>query len=209
MRRSNPENIGEPVYPWWRPKGYECVLAGYEIGLYQLAAIWHNEPRGADSGTHCKHYETAADGRITRSLNGWRWHVHHWSVQVHPWQILRRWLFDRCGVCGFRFPWNYSPVTFQWDPKLPPWWKFWQARTHAMHDKCASLRSMERDSAIDREIVKLLVDECGLRAGETEAECLKRLCRSWEFRPGYRLIGLMKHEWDEEHTKLVKRETVS
>lgn len=39
-----------------------------------------------------------------------RWHFHHMRVQVHPFQKLRRWLFDRCGMCGKRFPWGYTPM---------------------------------------------------------------------------------------------------
>src|SRR5262245_9903415 len=103
-RRTNPENLGQLVYAWWRPTGVECVMAGNKIGLYPFATIWHKEPRGADSGTYCKHY----DG--DRSLSAWRWHVHHWMIQVHPWQAVRRWLFDRCCVCGFRFRWRTCPV---------------------------------------------------------------------------------------------------
>jgi hypothetical protein len=32
-----------------------------------------------------------------------RWHVHHWQLQFHPYERLRRWLFDRCEYCGGRF----------------------------------------------------------------------------------------------------------
>ena len=38
-----------------------------------------------------------------------RWHVWHWRLQVHPWQMLRRRLFDRCYHCGRRFAKN-EPV---------------------------------------------------------------------------------------------------
>jgi len=39
-----------------------------------------------------------------------RFHVHHWKIQIHPLQQMRRFLFDRCEVCGQRFPWGYSPI---------------------------------------------------------------------------------------------------
>ena len=39
-----------------------------------------------------------------------RWHVWHWRIQVHPWQKLRRRLFDRCASCGKPFGWNESPI---------------------------------------------------------------------------------------------------
>jgi len=32
-----------------------------------------------------------------------RYHVHHWQIQFHPWQRLRRYLFERCAYCGGRF----------------------------------------------------------------------------------------------------------
>lgn len=34
-----------------------------------------------------------------------RWHIHHWSIQIHPWQAIRRRFWDKCDVCGKRgFP---------------------------------------------------------------------------------------------------------
>jgi len=38
-----------------------------------------------------------------------RWHVHHWRLQVHPWQKFKRWAFERCADCGKGFTWGYSP----------------------------------------------------------------------------------------------------
>lgn len=31
-----------------------------------------------------------------------RWHIHHWSIQFHPWQQLKRRYWDKCCVCGKR-----------------------------------------------------------------------------------------------------------
>lgn len=40
-----------------------------------------------------------------------RWHVHHWRIQVHPWQQLRRRFWDRCCKCGKRgFPKGVSAI---------------------------------------------------------------------------------------------------
>ena len=52
-----------------------------------------------------------------------KWHLHHWSIQVHPWQAFRRWLFTRCAECGQRMPWGYSPVTDHWDAPRHRWWR--------------------------------------------------------------------------------------
>lgn len=193
MRRSNEENLGEPVYPWWRPKGWEVSVAGTRIGLYRLATIWHNEPRGADALSICKHG------------GGWRWHVHHWSVQVHPWQAIRRWVFDRCRVCHRGFPYGYCPTTFSWDPPKRPWWAFWRSATHIMHSECASLVTAGNDKRLDKEIIRALVAECRVRSDESEPDALKRIYRSMEFGPAYRLMGIMGYEWDEAHENLVPK----
>jgi hypothetical protein len=43
---------------------------------------------------------------IMREIRPWykhpRWHVHHWSIQFHPWQQLKRRYWDKCCVCGKR-----------------------------------------------------------------------------------------------------------
>jgi len=39
-----------------------------------------------------------------------RWHVWHWSFQVHPLQKLNRFLFERCAGCGKGYSWGYSPT---------------------------------------------------------------------------------------------------
>lgn len=31
-----------------------------------------------------------------------RWHIHHWSIQIHPLQQLKRRFWDKCSVCGKR-----------------------------------------------------------------------------------------------------------
>lgn len=29
-----------------------------------------------------------------------RWHIHHWSIQIHPLQQIKRRWWDKCSVCG-------------------------------------------------------------------------------------------------------------
>lgn len=31
-----------------------------------------------------------------------KWHIHHWSIQIHPIQKLKRRFWDKCSVCGKR-----------------------------------------------------------------------------------------------------------
>lgn len=52
-----------------------------------------------------------------------RWHIHHWRVQIHFWQALKRWIFVRCAICGKGFRWRES-VIGNWGGD-----KIW-------HDKC-------------------------------------------------------------------------
>ena len=51
-------------------------------------------------------------GWILRAETPWyrhaRWHIHHWSIQIHPLQQLKRYLFDRCAICRKGFKWNES-----------------------------------------------------------------------------------------------------
>ena len=43
-----------------------------------------------------------------------KWHIHHWSFQIHPLQKIKRYLFDRCAICKKGFKWNES-VIGNWD----------------------------------------------------------------------------------------------
>lgn len=52
-----------------------------------------------------------------------RWHFWHWRFQVHPWQTIKRGLFDRCSICGKGFGFR-EPVMSDWNGT-----KIW-------HDRC-------------------------------------------------------------------------
>lgn len=49
---------------------------------------------------------------LNRRFKPWwrhpRWHVHHWKLQVHPWQQFKRWAFARCAGCTKGFRWGES-----------------------------------------------------------------------------------------------------
>lgn len=66
-----------------------------------------------------------------------RWHFWHWHIQIHPWQKLRRWVFDRCAGCGKRFSWGYSPTGFSWDRAKPRWFR---SADDVYHSECAGHR---------------------------------------------------------------------
>lgn len=77
-----------------------------------LITVWHREPGGHDSGTVC------------RRSGSWRRHVHHYRVQVHPLQHLRRWALTRCEWCGGRSR-KDDAINFSssWDGVHTRWWR--------------------------------------------------------------------------------------
>lgn len=82
-------------------------------------------------------------GWILRAQRRWwqhpRWHVHHWELQIHPWQTLRRWLFDRCCRCGQRFALGESPISSSWDYIKP---KSFRSTVGLYHDTCGNPASV-------------------------------------------------------------------
>jgi hypothetical protein len=83
--------------PWWKRSQY------FKRGRWHppLVTIWHVDPHG-DRRWPC--------GGRTDTRRRWRFHVHHWKLQIHPWQDLKRYLFERCAACGKGYPWGYAPV---------------------------------------------------------------------------------------------------
>lgn len=69
---------------------------------------------------------------ILRAEQPWyrhpRWHIHHWRIQIHFFQMLKRCLYDRCAMCGKGFRWKES-VCGDWSGK-----RIW-------HDRCQSSAS--------------------------------------------------------------------
>ena len=124
-RRTNPEHLGQRVYPWWRAKGYTLMVAGRAFGMPTFATVWHVEPKGHDSGTVCK---GMGGSDLTWHNVVWAWrHRAHLKINVEPYRRVRRWLFDRCDECGHRFFWKQGRHGYQSSDKV------W-------HDKCMSLR---------------------------------------------------------------------
>lgn len=67
-----------------------------------VIVIWHREPRGHDSGEICRHYRYDPETGRATILHAWRWHIHHWRIQVPPLQVLRWLALTRCAWCGGR-----------------------------------------------------------------------------------------------------------
>lgn len=102
-----------------------------------LIDVWHVEPGGRDSGEVCKHYirtEPEGDGVAVKVtyLRGWRWHVHHWKINVLPLMRLRTLLVDRCAWCHGRHT-KSNPVNCSvgWYSTRTHWWTTKQGIYHS------------------------------------------------------------------------------
>jgi hypothetical protein len=62
-----------------------------------------------------------------------RWHFWHWRLQIHSWQLFRRWLLTRCHVCGGRFRYGESPVG-GWETPRTRWFR---GEEGLRHSRCA------------------------------------------------------------------------
>lgn len=118
-----------PGYFWWPP----------------LVTVWHREPGGRDSGTVCQHYRTWE--RESAPSHAWRFHVHHWKIQIHAAQTLRRRLLTRCAWCHGRHrkgdPVN---VSHSWDGPRGRWW---QGEPGLYHHDCSAISSAHATCVCD------------------------------------------------------------
>jgi hypothetical protein len=224
QRRTNAANLGEPVYRWWRPKGWTLRLAGRNYGMRHLVTVWHVEPGGRDSGTVCRHHirgdtwramprwrarldpfiKPLDDGRWAADRS-WKWHVWHWHLQIHPLQDLRARLFDRCALCGRR---GRPNISHQWDgPGIG--WRKWRSRPGLYHRECSALGHLRREQATDEDLIRYLVAALRVEWDLDEPATLARLTdartRSIDFAHGYRLTRLLGYQRDDNH-QLVKQQ---
>lgn len=90
-------------------------MGGKRLWL-SLVTVWHVEPGNRDTRPHpC-------------GSTRWRWHVHHWRLQVVPLQRIVHW-FVRCDGCGRRM--GRSPRFGQWGGGKRVWHMDCFLRQHA------------------------------------------------------------------------------
>ncbi|GIH91966.1 hypothetical protein ACFFMN_33840 [Planobispora siamensis] len=110
-----------------------------------LVTVWHREPGSRDSGEVCKHHSRVQDrdGKWQWKFHhGWRFHIHHWRIQVHPLQELRRRLLTRCTWCGGRHrKGDAVNVSQQWNRRRGHWW---QGEMGLYHRDCSSIAHAHR-----------------------------------------------------------------
>lgn len=108
----------------WKIGGPFWVLAGRGLYWPSLITIWHRDPSGFDATT-CRGQR-------------WRLHVHHWRLQVHPLQQLRRRLLTRCAWCGGRsVKGDKVNHSHSWDGPCARWW---QGERGLFHADCSSIK---------------------------------------------------------------------
>lgn len=114
-----------------------------------LVTVWHVDPETDGTDDSC--------GWFTNRW--WKFHVHHWRLQVHPWQALRRWLFTRCEFCGERFSRRRkdtgpNPIRKQvmWGPPQRRRKRVFQGERFLFHSDCC-----ERFDALDLQRAKAIV----------------------------------------------------
>lgn len=134
------------LFPWWRPSSYRVfwTLAGRGFYWPSLITVWHVEPNNRDSGEVCKHFRQTPTNptRPTRPSSAWKWHVHHWRVQIHPLQALRRWALTRCEWChGRSTKHDRVSISHQWDHESTPWWR---GEKGLFHYDCSSIENAHR-----------------------------------------------------------------
>jgi hypothetical protein len=119
-----------------------ATVAGRGLYWPTWVTVWHREPGGHDSGEICKHYRHNPDTAKTTVLHAWRWHLHHWKIQVSPLQELRRRLLTRCAWCGGRST-RHDTVnnSLSWDGPRGRWW---QSEPGLYHDDCVSIHIAHR-----------------------------------------------------------------
>lgn len=108
----------------WRIGAPFWVLAGRGLHFPALVTVWHRDPSGYD--------DTTCRGKR------WRLHVHHWHLQLHPYQQLRRWLLTRCTWCGGRsVKGDHVNHSHQWDGPRARWW---QGEKGLFHSDCSAIK---------------------------------------------------------------------
>lgn len=134
--------IGNP-FPWWNPRSYSRFwrVAGEDLYWPPMITIWHREPGGHDALTICRRRYRDKDGKWHYS-RGWHYHVHHWRIQVHPTQHLRRVLLTRCSWCGGHSrKGDQVNVSHSWDGPKGHWW---QGEPGLFHRDCSTVEHASR-----------------------------------------------------------------
>lgn len=130
----NSKRAAEQGIRWRTRRHHSLVLAGQALRFPALVTVWHRDPSGIDD-IECPIYPG----------NAWRFHIHHWHLQIHPLQQLRRRLLTRCTECGGRST-KANPISLgSWGRERAPWWR---GETGMAHMACKGLRIANPDGSV-------------------------------------------------------------
>jgi hypothetical protein len=122
----------------WRFGSPFWVIAGRGLYFPPLITIWHRDPSGYDD--------------VTCRGTNWRLHVHHWKLQIHPLQHLRRRLLTRCAWCGGRsVKGDRVCVSDSWDGPRARWW---QGERGLFHADCSSIKRAHSTCVCDAPVLE-------------------------------------------------------
>lgn len=126
----------------WAQEGLHNSIDHFRSSLAFLAG-WHCNSTSASGVAEGRAYRAqqffiAIARWILRVRRPWyrkpRWHVHHWSLQIHVVQRFKRWAWSRCERCGKGFAWGRSVISGVWDCEGPQWFR---SEQHVYHPDCS------------------------------------------------------------------------
>lgn len=101
--------------------------------------------RDGDHRQQARRFASVVYAWILRAERPWwrhpRWHVHHWRLQIHPLQSLRRRLFSRCEECGRGFRSGESVVGRCWGEPPRRWFEWFRSERYIRHADCERSRA--------------------------------------------------------------------
>jgi hypothetical protein len=117
-----PESAYEIIYWIWRAikahnkKGWQYGHKDNFLSAAELEQIMTLSTNPVDNLRYRAQQVKNVDGFIELFSGVWnnyrrfhrpwykhpRWHIHHWQIQFHPFQDLKRRYWDKCAVCGKR-----------------------------------------------------------------------------------------------------------
>jgi hypothetical protein len=130
------------MFPWYKASSYSSfwVIAGRRVYWPSMLVVWHHDPGNYDAFDVCKR------------KSHWRWHVHHWHIQIPGLQHLRRSLLTRCQWCkGKSRKGDYVNVSHQWDGPRGHWW---EGEPGLYHGECSSVERAHRTCLCEQPILE-------------------------------------------------------
>lgn len=110
--------------------------------------VWHDEPEGRDAFTVCGHPPMAGGQNLTWRRLRWAFrHRHHLHYRFWPYLRIKRWMVDRCDLCGERFHWRSARFSYMSTDKV--WHQYCSAWRHASNQRDEAWAYLENPGSMD------------------------------------------------------------